>query len=189
MAKGRFEDAETWYGEGIRICEATALKHKVCPQLLSLRSDARSAMGHLAEADDDVRAALAAQSDGKTSAGYGFTLKVLVELRVLQHRYEDAIASADEALAISQSLKGGMIQADLDIRYWRARALFALDISEVGLNCPDMSHFSEANKLIVAQAPTIPYMWDYQSAVISPDVRGVQNVYSQTWDWNFTSLR
>ena len=44
-------------------------------------------------------------------------------------------------------------------------------------------------RLIVAQAPAIPYMWDYQSVVASPNVRGVQNGYSTTWDWNFTSLR
>jgi peptide/nickel transport system substrate-binding protein len=49
--------------------------------------------------------------------------------------------------------------------------------------------WAEANKLIVAQAPAIPYMWDYQSNVVSPNVRGVQNGYSTTWDWNFTSLR
>ena len=49
--------------------------------------------------------------------------------------------------------------------------------------------FAEANKLIVAQAPTIPYMWDYQAAIVSPNVRGVQNGYSTVWDCNFTSLR
>jgi peptide/nickel transport system substrate-binding protein len=45
------------------------------------------------------------------------------------------------------------------------------------------------NKLIMAQAPSIPYMWDYQAVVASPNVRGVQNGYSTTWDLNFTSLR
>jgi peptide/nickel transport system substrate-binding protein len=49
--------------------------------------------------------------------------------------------------------------------------------------------FAEAHKKIVALAPAIPYMWDYQSLVASPNVRGVQNGYSTTWDWNFTSLR
>jgi peptide/nickel transport system substrate-binding protein len=49
--------------------------------------------------------------------------------------------------------------------------------------------WAEANKRIVAQAPAIPYMWDYQPAVASPDVRGVQSGYSTTWDLNFTSLR
>ncbi len=45
------------------------------------------------------------------------------------------------------------------------------------------------NRMIMAQAPSIPYMWDYQAIVASPNVRGVQNGYSTTWDWNFTSLR
>jgi len=49
--------------------------------------------------------------------------------------------------------------------------------------------WADANKLIVAQAPAIPYMWDYQAVVASPNVRGVQNGYSTTWDWNFTSIR
>jgi peptide/nickel transport system substrate-binding protein len=49
--------------------------------------------------------------------------------------------------------------------------------------------WAEANKRIVAQAAAIPYMWDYQASVVSPDVRGVQSGYSTVWDWNFTSLR
>ena len=49
--------------------------------------------------------------------------------------------------------------------------------------------WADVNKKIVAQAPAIPYMWDYQQVVASPDVRGVQNGYSTTWDWDFTSLR
>jgi hypothetical protein len=32
-------------------------------------------------------------------------------------------------------------------------------------------------------------MWDYQSVVASPNVRGVQNGYSTTWDWSHTSIR
>ena len=49
--------------------------------------------------------------------------------------------------------------------------------------------WADANKLIVEQAPAIPYMWDYQAVVASPNVRGVQNGYSTTWDWNFTSIK
>jgi peptide/nickel transport system substrate-binding protein len=49
--------------------------------------------------------------------------------------------------------------------------------------------WAQVNHDIVAQAPAIPYMWDYQAVVASPNVRGVQNGYSTTWDWNFTSLR
>ncbi len=42
--------------------------------------------------------------------------------------------------------------------------------------------------MITDQAPAIPYMWDYQATAISPNMRGVQNGYSTTWDWNFTSV-
>jgi peptide/nickel transport system substrate-binding protein len=49
--------------------------------------------------------------------------------------------------------------------------------------------WADVNHDIVAQASAIPYMWDYQSIAASPNVRGVQNGYSTTWDWNFTSIR
>jgi peptide/nickel transport system substrate-binding protein len=49
--------------------------------------------------------------------------------------------------------------------------------------------WADVNKMIVAQAPQIPYMWDYQASAVSPNVRGVQNGYSTTWDWTFTSLK
>jgi peptide/nickel transport system substrate-binding protein len=49
--------------------------------------------------------------------------------------------------------------------------------------------WAEVNHDIMAQAPVIPYMWDYQAAVASPNVRAVQSGYSTTWDWDFTSIR
>jgi peptide/nickel transport system substrate-binding protein len=49
--------------------------------------------------------------------------------------------------------------------------------------------WAEANQAVTDQAATIPYMWDYQTAVASPNVRGVQNSYTTVWDLNFTSLR
>jgi peptide/nickel transport system substrate-binding protein len=49
--------------------------------------------------------------------------------------------------------------------------------------------WAQVNHDIMEQAPTIPYMWDYQALAASPNVRGVQNGYSTTYDWSFTSLR
>ena len=49
--------------------------------------------------------------------------------------------------------------------------------------------WADVNHDIMAQAPSIPYMWDYQAVVASPNVRGVQNGYSTTWDLNFTSIK
>ena len=49
--------------------------------------------------------------------------------------------------------------------------------------------WADANHAVVDQAPAIPYMWDYQAIIASPNVRGVQNGYSTWWDLNFSSLR
>jgi peptide/nickel transport system substrate-binding protein len=49
--------------------------------------------------------------------------------------------------------------------------------------------WADVNRLIVAQAPAIPYMWDYQTVVVSPNVRAVQSGYSTVLDFSFTSLR
>jgi peptide/nickel transport system substrate-binding protein len=49
--------------------------------------------------------------------------------------------------------------------------------------------WAKVNHDIVAQAPGLPYVWDYQVVATSPNVRGVQNKYSTTWDWNFTSIK
>ncbi|MET0770456.1 MAG: ABC transporter substrate-binding protein [Solirubrobacteraceae bacterium] len=49
--------------------------------------------------------------------------------------------------------------------------------------------WADVNHSIMERALSIPYMWDYQSVVISPNMRGVQSGYSTTWDWNFTSVR
>jgi peptide/nickel transport system substrate-binding protein len=48
--------------------------------------------------------------------------------------------------------------------------------------------WADVNKMIMEQAPSIPYMWDYQHIAISPNMRGVQNGYSTIWDLNFTSV-
>ena len=49
--------------------------------------------------------------------------------------------------------------------------------------------WADVNKLVTEQASGLPYMWDYQTVLAAPNVRGVQNGYSTTWDWNFTSIK
>jgi peptide/nickel transport system substrate-binding protein len=49
--------------------------------------------------------------------------------------------------------------------------------------------WAKVNHDVMAQAPAIIYMWDYQAVLASPNVRGVQSGYSTTWDWDFTSIR
>jgi len=49
--------------------------------------------------------------------------------------------------------------------------------------------WAEINKMIVDQAPGIPFSWDDSFSLVSKDLKGVINVYSTTWDLSFTSLK
>ena len=49
--------------------------------------------------------------------------------------------------------------------------------------------WAEINKMITAQAPGIPYIWDKSYGLESPDVQGVMSSYSTTWDLSYTSLK
>jgi tetratricopeptide (TPR) repeat protein/tRNA A-37 threonylcarbamoyl transferase component Bud32 len=126
--EGRLDDAAHWYGEGIDICKRVALRHNVCSQLLSLRALVEGRQKHFADADRDLDAALELQKtiSGEASPAYAYVLKVRVTVEVNEGKYDAAIASADRVLEIGKSVKGGMVQSDLDTRYWRARALFGL---------------------------------------------------------------
>ena len=133
--EGRLDEAIRWYGEGIGICARTQLRHNVCSQLLSLRALAEGRQQHFAEAERDLRAAMELQKSisGDESPAYAYVLKVLATVEVGEGQYEAAIASAERVLQISRSVQGGMVQADLDTRYWRARALFALGRNDEAL--------------------------------------------------------
>jgi peptide/nickel transport system substrate-binding protein len=49
--------------------------------------------------------------------------------------------------------------------------------------------WGEIDKLIVQQAPAVPWFWDKQPLVESKDVRGVANEYNTSWDLAFSSLK
>ena len=48
--------------------------------------------------------------------------------------------------------------------------------------------YAEINKMITAQAPAAPYVWDKQAAVRSEDVGGVINDSNALYDLSFTSI-
>ncbi len=49
--------------------------------------------------------------------------------------------------------------------------------------------WADVNKMIVEQAPGIPYIWDTSYQLQSPDVNGVMSSYSTSWDLSFSSLK
>ena len=48
--------------------------------------------------------------------------------------------------------------------------------------------WGEIDTQITAQAPAVPYVWDNQLNIQSPDVAGVINKFNANWDLAFTSL-
>jgi peptide/nickel transport system substrate-binding protein len=49
--------------------------------------------------------------------------------------------------------------------------------------------WGEIDKMITAQAPGIPFLWDKLPTVEASNVRGVVNEYATSWDLSFTSLK
>jgi peptide/nickel transport system substrate-binding protein len=49
--------------------------------------------------------------------------------------------------------------------------------------------WAEINRMIVAQAPAIPYAWDDSFQLASKDVHGVMNGYTTSWDLAFSFLK
>jgi peptide/nickel transport system substrate-binding protein len=48
--------------------------------------------------------------------------------------------------------------------------------------------WAEINRMVVERAVAIPYVWSDAFQLASPDVTGVMNSYSLTWDLSFSSL-
>jgi peptide/nickel transport system substrate-binding protein len=49
--------------------------------------------------------------------------------------------------------------------------------------------WADINKMIVAEAPGIPYVWDDSFQLASKDMNAVMNGYYTTWDLSFSSLK
>jgi len=49
--------------------------------------------------------------------------------------------------------------------------------------------YAEIDKMIVAQAPVVPFDWDKTTTIWSKDVQGVVSAYNTVLDFNYTSLK
>jgi peptide/nickel transport system substrate-binding protein len=48
--------------------------------------------------------------------------------------------------------------------------------------------WAQVDKLVMEQAPVVPYLWDNQANARSANVKGVINRFLATWDFTYTSL-
>jgi peptide/nickel transport system substrate-binding protein len=49
--------------------------------------------------------------------------------------------------------------------------------------------WAEVDRLVMEQAPIVPYVWDKQGNARSANVKGVVNRFNATWDYAFTSIK
>jgi peptide/nickel transport system substrate-binding protein len=49
--------------------------------------------------------------------------------------------------------------------------------------------WAEIDKMITAQAPAVPFLWDKTTVLASKDVNGAGNAYYDGWDYAWTSLK
>jgi peptide/nickel transport system substrate-binding protein len=49
--------------------------------------------------------------------------------------------------------------------------------------------WGDIDRMITAQAPAVPFLWDKTTVLESKDVDGAGNAYFDTWDLSFTSVR
>ncbi|WP_081686485.1 ABC transporter substrate-binding protein [Candidatus Solirubrobacter pratensis] len=49
--------------------------------------------------------------------------------------------------------------------------------------------WANIDKMVTEQAAAIPWLWDKQALIISPNVNGVATQFNAQWDLNFTSLK
>jgi serine/threonine-protein kinase len=123
-----YAEAIRWLGEGIDTCRRESVRHQVCARLLALRAGAEASDGRHDAATRDITEAESLQRafSGDASSGFAYILALRVVVENAQAHYADAIAAADRALAIGRATRGGMLQAELGIRYRRAFALSGL---------------------------------------------------------------
>ncbi len=134
--KHEFASAIEWLTQGIDTCRAHSVRDVICPRILAFRGRARGRLQQFPEAESDLHEALAWQRDlgGDDNPAYAFVLDNLLVIQVVEHRYAEALETADSVLAINGKYKGGMIQSDLSTRFYRATALFHLDRNIEALN-------------------------------------------------------
>jgi peptide/nickel transport system substrate-binding protein len=49
--------------------------------------------------------------------------------------------------------------------------------------------WADIDKMITADAPAVPFLWDKTTVLESKDVQGAGNAYYDSWDLAFTSLK
>ena len=81
-------------------------------------------------------------------------------------------------------------RAALNTAVWRInKALAGLEGIALKSGGERNKAWADVNKMIVEQAPGIPYIWDKSIMIASKNVNAIMNGYNATWDLSFTSIK
>ena len=156
-ARYRFEEAAQWMTRAIDLSRRNHVHSVVLARSLGMRSHYYAMLHKFDLADTDIRDALTEQKSisGDDNPGYALIMDLQLDLQVREHRYEEAVRTADRALAIDAKVGGGLLQSVLITRYNRARALLELDHAEEAL-----SQLLDVEPAYATLAPKGPYRFD-----------------------------
>ncbi|MEP6484179.1 MAG: serine/threonine-protein kinase [Rudaea sp.] len=127
-ARGNSADAIQWATRAIDLSVAQGVGGLSLAGKLGIRARFEAEAGRLTEASSDVERALTEQRKNETddSPFHASILNVRLDIQVRQHRYQDAVDTADQVLAINRPVGGSSKRSELITRFLRAKALLGL---------------------------------------------------------------
>jgi tetratricopeptide (TPR) repeat protein len=123
-AEGRVGEAVAALSEGVAVCARTELQHHACVRLLQTRGGMHALESQFDAAERDVLAAIDLQRriSGADSELVASQLEHLAELQRKRGRFDAAVETAEQALAMFEKLGGGHPGDVPLIRFQRAWA-------------------------------------------------------------------
>jgi serine/threonine-protein kinase len=124
----RRDEARAADEEGVDICRREHIRHNVCPRLIGALSQVLAGQGDLDGARTNAEEAVAMQREltGDGSAQLVGPLGQLARAQVKQARYDEALATTDELLAIAAHNGSSDSKDGRYARFQRALAMFGL---------------------------------------------------------------
>jgi eukaryotic-like serine/threonine-protein kinase len=135
-AQNRTDEALAVLSEGVTVCARTGLQHYACVRVLQTRAQMHTLKSEFDAAEADLNAAidLQRQISGEDSQMVASQFEYLAELQRTRGRFDEAISTAEHALAVFDKTGGGQPGDVLVARFQRAWANLELGKHQAALD-------------------------------------------------------
>ncbi|MBA8888689.1 serine/threonine-protein kinase [Dokdonella fugitiva] len=125
--RGDYAESIRWMDKAVQVYRGDGFSTMLA-RSLAMRGRTHANAGHFDEADRDEDEALAIQKahSGDAHPAYAWILIVRADVELREHRFAQALATTEKALAINAPVGGALLQSTLDTRLNHAKALLAL---------------------------------------------------------------